>query len=246
MNVRGQLKRILGVVAVLVICLASAGLSTKSALASAADLTLELPILGGAVGGCTTVSPGTSACPQQGALNAATATQKDIIEPTLGVVLTGLLYNAITFVGDKLAYQTAAWLATGDKGQAPLFFSDSPATAWENFGLDTVANSLGTISQLYSSLGSSGTFAPAGNSAVVNGQTYTSGGAAAATFLSKFNLCAPPNPLAALSIAIGVKAAYAPPQPSCTFANVAANWTALVPSFLTSKDPTAAAMQALA
>ncbi|MBU1705266.1 carbohydrate binding domain-containing protein, partial [Patescibacteria group bacterium] len=51
-----------------------------------------------------------------------------------------------------------------------------------------------------------------------------------------FNLCAPPNPLVRMSIQLGIKQAYQPPEPKCDILKVGQNWEGFINSAIQLSD----------
>ncbi len=171
-----------------------------------------------AAGAATGACPGLVPCVPLGTFRALQTANKEIVEPTTGVILWGLLYNAISYVGNRLAYDSAMYLATGDTGQAPLFFSNDRKKEILNFGLDTVGDSIGLLDDILPD-----------------------------AFGAKFSLCRPENPVSNFIIAAGIKSAYSRPKPRCDLSNLPKDWEAFTAGLAQlKKDPTGEAMKALA
>jgi len=158
----------------------------------------------------TTASPSAVvAAPAQATAAIVTLTHENIISPTIQAIIATLSFEAITYVLDTAAYNTAVWLASGANGQTPLVEILTGTDAWKNFGLDVAANAL------------------AGLSAEISDY-----------YDVEFNLCAPPDPLLRLSLQLGIVGKYQAPKPNCDWMSIQDNYLGFYQSALeTAEDP---------
>lgn len=138
-----------------------------------------------------------------------TITQDNIISPTIQAIIATLSFEAITYVLDTAAYNTAVWLASGANGQTPLVEILTGKDAWKNFGLDVAANAIAGLSKEISNY-----------------------------YDVEFNLCAPPDPLLRLSLQLGIAGNYQPRKPNCDWLSIQDNYMGFYQSALeTAEDP---------
>ncbi|HBO99864.1 TPA: hypothetical protein DD617_01610 [Candidatus Uhrbacteria bacterium] len=139
------------------------------------------------------------AAPAKAATKVIEKTRKQMIVPMLKAAFITIIINVTQFVLDRLAYDAAVWVASGGKGETPLFHADGAQNAWEKFGLDVAGEAFGSFSQS------------------LNG--YLDG---------NFNLCAPTTPQIRLGLQLGVKGVYQPPKPKCDWESIQNNWSGFV------------------
>lgn len=144
---------------------------------------------------CLKTGANPSVCPQEGLAKATKETEESFIKPALSVALITGLLELTGFALDRLAYESAVWLASGGKGQTPLF-GRNPEQAWKSFGLDIAGEAIGFLSEDILSK----------------------------EFEIEFNLCRPNDYKLNLGIAIGLRQAFRPQAPRCDFRDIQANW----------------------
>jgi len=122
-----------------------------------------------------------------------------VLRPQIAVNILRLLGGIISRLVEKVAYDTAVFVATGGPGQDSLFFSKTPTKAWKNYGLDLVGHGLDALSQEVQDLAD-----------------------------TEFDICAPSLDGFGLNLAItlGIKQAYQPTAPKCSFRDLNKNWEA--------------------
>lgn len=150
-----------------------------------------------AAGAC----PGLSPCPPKGAADALTTLDNKVFTPMVQVALTTGILQLAEYALDRIAYESAVFLASGGKGQTPLLNLDTAQDAWGKLGQDLVGESLGQLSD------------------VLNNDLNI-----------KFNLCAPTNPSLRIGLQLGIAQAYQPRAPKCDFQQVQQNWSGFVSS----------------
>ncbi len=173
----------------------------KTAWAAGAPTT---PINGGidvATGACDVgISPGANPC--RGAHNAAVSVDSKLLSPAMQVALLSALTNLATFVFDRIAYESAIWVATGGQGESPLFNAKDASSAWKDFGMDIAGDAIGELGE-----------------AIKTGLN------------TNFDICAPAGPngaLFSLSLQLGLKQAYQPTEPKCDFQSIRSNWDSFI------------------
>lgn len=138
------------------------------------------------------------------AANSVKQTAWEILKISLTNTAELAILNGAHYFAQKLAYDTANYIASGGKGQKPLFSWKGIKGEVTSAAQDAAGEVLGTLSQDPSSFGKFG-----------------------------FNLCAPSDPRAALNIKLGFlnglpgilgSAAPAAPKPKCTWDSISNNW----------------------
>lgn len=133
----------------------------------------------------------------------------NVISPVIQAIIATLSFDAISYLVDTMAYNTAVWLATGADGQTPLVEIFTGKEAWNTFGLDVAANAIGSLSEEISDY-----------------------------YDVEFNLCAPPDPMLRLSLQLGIVGMYDPPKPKCDWQQISTNWSSFYQSAVeTAEDP---------
>lgn len=141
-----------------------------------------------------------------------------LVKPAMQVALLSALLNLVTFVFDRLAYESAVWVATGGEGETPLFNAKDAESAWKDFGLDIAGDAIGEL-----------------NESVMS------------TLNLDFDICAPTNPLFKLSLQLGIKQAYQPQEPKCDFKEIRDNWDSFITTTVqTATDPSQTVLKAFA
>jgi hypothetical protein len=108
--------------------------------------------------------------------------------------------NGLNYFAQKIAYDTAVYVASGGKGQVPLIF-DQPGEYFKNVGADAAGEVLGTLTKDPATFGKYGV-----------------------------NLCAPTTPRIALNLKLGFLASLPSfgvghaPTPKCTWDSISTNW----------------------
>ncbi|MFH1404689.1 MAG: hypothetical protein ABIH21_01160, partial [Patescibacteria group bacterium] len=118
----------------------------------------------------------------------------DVILPMLGYFGMMIALNGLQLILDKVAYDSAVWVASGGTAEQPLIWNQPPDKAFKEFRDDFLGEALGTLNEELEDIDFG------------------------------FDLCAPPDPLILLNIALGVRGVYDPPKPKCDIRKVASNW----------------------
>ncbi len=156
--------------------------------------------------------------PCEGTNEAAQQIDDTLVKPAIQVALLTAVLNIAFYFIDRLTYEAAIWVATGGEGETPLFNAKSADKAWEDFGLDIAGEAVGQLADL--------------SMAALN---------------MDFNICAPTNPIFALSLAIGLEQAYKPREPLCKFQDVLSNWDSFISTTLeTATNPSQTVLKAVA
>ena len=155
-----------------------------------------------ATGACRGMSTAVSPDPCEGANEAVKAVDSKLLSPAMQVALLSALTNLATFVFDRIAYESAIWVATGGQGESPLFNAKGASSAWKDFGMDIAGDAIGEL-----------------------------GDAIKTGLNTNFDICAPAGPngaLFSLSLQLGLKQAYQPTEPKCDFQSIRSNWDSFI------------------
>lgn len=152
--------------------------------------------------GSTTFDPATYGQTTVVAANTSVLVQKstaakvtELIHISKSQVVALAFMNALNYFVQKIAYDTANYIASGGKGQKPLFTTRGIKDELAVVGKDAAGEAIGTIQNL-SGLQALG-----------------------------INLCAPTNPRIALNIKLGFIKSVNPPTPKCNWNQIQSNWT---------------------
>ncbi|MBI4281112.1 hypothetical protein HY628_02865 [Candidatus Uhrbacteria bacterium] len=119
------------------------------------------------------------------------------------------IFNAVNFFLQRIAYDTAVWLASGGKGQGALAFKEGWDNYFKNTALDAAGQFIGDIS--------------AGLNAV-SGQVGA----------PVFDFCAPATPQLQIKLQLGLASSFSQqPQPRCSWNQIKQNWENVYQSFET-------------
>ncbi|HBD05140.1 TPA: hypothetical protein DCZ32_01640, partial [Candidatus Uhrbacteria bacterium] len=132
--------------------------------------------------------------------------KENATQPVLVAIVT-LLTNLLGFITDKLAYDAAMYIASGGKGQGPLYEHRSAEEYWKDVGEDIGGEAMATISDGLGQIG------------------------------LDFNVCAPNNPEVLLGLQMSIKAMYKTEEPRCEWQNIKTNWQAFTERAKESADP---------
>ncbi len=138
-------------------------------------------------------------CTDYGVAQASINKIKARIDYQLTMAAVNGFFNAITFITQTLAYDTAEWMANGFKGNAPGIFTEPFGDYTKNLVLDATGEFMGTFSERFTE----GQFG--------------------------FNLCRPPNfPQLSLELALSFPElsvdAIQRPRPKCSWSEITQNW----------------------
>lgn len=125
----------------------------------------------------------------------------DVIKISLTNAAALALLNGVNYFAQKVAYDTANYIASGGKGQKPLFVTEGLGSYITTTAKDAAGEVLGTLAQDPSLLSKYG-----------------------------INLCAPTNPRIALNIKLGFLGSLPSltgteaPKPKCSWDSISNNW----------------------
>lgn len=137
-------------------------------------------------------------CPPEGLGKFFKTLGEKIISPQMQVVYLTTILDLAQYVADRVAYEAAVTIASGGKGETPLFYSGSAQELWQNFGQDVAGEAIGALSNTL-------------EAADIH-----------------FNLCAPSDPIVQMGFQLGIKGVYRPPKPKCEWRSIKANWQVFV------------------
>ncbi len=135
------------------------------------------------------------------AANQVKQTFWDVLKISLTNTAALAVLNGVNYFAQKVAYDTANYVASGGQGQKPFFHTDGLGDYLTNTAKDAAADVLGTLSQDPASFQKLG-----------------------------FNLCAPTDPRVALNIKIGFLNGFpgltggVGPKPVCSWDTLSHNW----------------------
>lgn len=193
----------------------------RTAWAAEAPPTMVNGVVEVVTGSCR--GAGTAVTPDlcEGANESAKAVNNKLIGPAMQVALLSALTNLATFVFDRIAYESAIWVATGGQGETPLFNAKDASSAWGDFGLDIAGDAIGQLSEV-----------------IKTGLN------------TDFDICAPGGAngaLFSLSLQLGLKQAYQPTEPTCDFQSIRDNWDSFISTTVaTATNPSQTVLKAFA
>lgn len=131
-------------------------------------------------------------------------TIRNIDEFTDKILLGGVtmaFINSLNYFTQKIAYDTAVWIASGGKGEGPLFHEQSFGDYLGDVALGAAGEALGTLSEV----------------GFLGFNLCEPGG--------------PDGPQLRLALALGIAQQYEPPTPRCEWGRIAESWDTFVGSF---------------
>ncbi len=138
--------------------------------------------------------------------------KKELIEKPFQVAFLTIIWNFMTFISNRIAYDAAVAIATAGNGEEPLIELRDPMRYLEDLGKDVVGAGIDALNQSLEAVN------------------------------IHFDLCAPKAPLVKLSLQLGIRSAYDRPEPDCDFQELTENWEAFTASTIFSASPDEAAL----
>lgn len=170
---------------------------------------------------CPVVAGNSEGCIAEHAAASIETVDKGMLKPIVEANIVFALFDFMSFVLDRLAYESALFVASGGKGDQPLYHVFDPLDSGNNpIGLDIVGGSMDFLNTGFGELTG-----------------------------FKFDICNPGllTDGFKLALSLGIKASYTVQKPKCDFLSIGKNWN----SFLSSaaelaKDPTGPVLAAFA
>lgn len=115
--------------------------------------------------------------------------------------VTMAFINSLNYFTQRIAYDTAVWIASGGKGEGPLFHADNFGDYLGDVALDSAGEALGTLTEV----------------GFLGFNLCEPGG--------------PDGPQLRLALALGIAQQYEAPRPRCEWSRISESWDSFVGSF---------------